>query len=187
MTDLFELIGHGDANAIASLIQAHSELVNARNAQGVSAVSWAMYNGKPAIAQQLIEHGAMLDLFEAATVGDVERVQILIERDPTTINDYSNDGFQPLGLAAFFGHEAIARVLIDHGAAINSPSRNAMHVMPLHSAAAGNHRAIAQLLLEHGADVNATQSDHFRPIDSAIQNDNSAMITLLERFGATRT
>jgi len=55
---------------------------------------------------------------------------------PIKINAFSPDGFQALGYAAFFNHEPAVRYLLEHGAEVNSPSRNPMGVSPIHSAAA---------------------------------------------------
>ena len=118
----------------------------------------------------LVQRGAELNVFEACTAGELSRVKAWIEQQPDLINSYAPDGFQPLGLAAFFGHADIVEFLLEKGAEINSPSRNAMRVMPLHSAVANRRTGIVQLLLEHGADVNAAQADDFTPLHEAAQN-----------------
>jgi ankyrin repeat protein len=129
-------------------------------------------------------HDVEMSIFEAAAVGDTDRVIALAEDNPAQINAYSHDGYTPLGLASFFGHEAIATYLLAHGAEFNAASRNKMQVMPLHSAVAGKHLNIAQALLEHGADVNADQQDGFRPLHGAAQNGQEEMVLLLLKYGA---
>src|SRR6185503_20618238 len=96
---------------------------------------------------------AALNIFEAAASGRRDRVAALVDAQPAIVNAYADDGFQPLGLAAFFGHTGVVEFLLGRGAAVNSPSNNAQNVMPLHSAAAGRHLAIVNLLLDRGADV----------------------------------
>jgi uncharacterized protein len=93
-----------------------------------------------------------------------------LRQQPELVSAYAPDGFQPLGLAAFFGHADVAELLVNRGAPVNSPSRNAMRVMPLHSAIANQRTKIVQLLLDHGADVNAAQADDFTPLHEAAQN-----------------
>ncbi len=159
----------GNLAGVAALLEADSTLVNARDDSGLSAVLTAAYYQEPDIAQLLVQRGAELNLYEACTVGELSRVKAWIERQPELVNAYAPDGFQPLGLAAFFGQIEIVEFLLSHGAEVNSPSRNAMRVMPLHSAIANQRVEIVKLLLDHGADVNATQADDFTPLHEAAQ------------------
>src|SRR5512135_3096541 len=143
---------------VAQRLEVEPALVNARDENGLSAVLTAAYYQEPDIARLLVQRGAELNVFEACAVGELPRVQALVKQQPDLINAYAPDGFQPLGLAAFFGHTDMVEFLLSQGAAVNSPSRNAMRVMPLHSAIANRRSAIVRLLLDHGADVNAAQA-----------------------------
>jgi ankyrin repeat protein len=53
-----------------------------------------------------------LDIFEACALGDAECVKALLESDGRLANAVAQDGFGPLGLACFFGHEPVARMLL---------------------------------------------------------------------------
>ena len=121
----------------------------------MSDVLAAIYRGDREEAARLAG-GKELDVFEAAALGRTERLEELLDADASLANAWADDGFQPLGLASFFGHVDAARLLVGRGAEVNSASRNAMKVMPLHSAAATRDAdlryAIAELLLEAGAD-----------------------------------
>ena len=184
-SQFFEAIQSGEAETVARLLEQDPGLVNARTEQGLSAVLLAMYYNEPAIAQSLVESGAVLDIFEAAATGRVDRLQILLEQQPEGVNGYAQDGFQPLGLAAFFGHNAAVDLLLAKGAEVNSPSRNAMRVTPLHSAAAAGRLEIARSLLEHGADTNAREAGDFTALHAAAQNGQVEMVELLLSYGAT--
>lgn len=177
--EFFQALQEGDLPVVEQLIDQDPKLVNAKNESGLSAVLIAIYYGKPDIADLLIRRGAHLDVFEAAAAGKLARVEVLLDEDPTVVNAYANDGFQPLGLASFFGHVQIVDFLLRRGAAVNSASKNAQQVMPLHSAVAGQNLDIAPRLLESGADVNARQAHGYTPLHGAAQNGQLEMVELL--------
>jgi uncharacterized protein len=150
----------------------------------------AIYRGDTARAEELLADQPELDVFEAAAVGKTERLCELLDQDPSLANAWAEDGFQPLGLASFFGHVEAARLLVERGAEVNSASRNEMNVMPLHSAAATpdpeSRYELAKLLLEQGADPNARQQDEFTPLMAADQHRDERLGDLLLEHGATR-
>jgi uncharacterized protein len=149
----------------------------------------AIYRGDQARADELLGADPELDVFEAAAVGRTERLGDLLDKDPSLANAWADDGFQPLGLASFFGHVDAARFLVERGAEVNSASRNDFKVMPLHSAVATGdpdvRYELAKLLLEHGADPNARQQDDFTPLMAADQHEDERLRALLVEHGAT--
>ena len=76
----------------------------------------AVYEGNQARADELLAAGPELDVFEAAAVGKTDRLRELLDEDPALANAWATDGFQPLGLACFFGHVEVARLLVERGA-----------------------------------------------------------------------
>jgi ankyrin repeat protein len=149
----------------------------------------AIYRGDQTRAGELLAADPELDVFEAAAVGRTERLRQLLDEDPSLANAWADDGFQPLGLASFFGHVDSARLLVERGAEVNSASRNDFKVMPLHSAAATGdpdvRYELAKLLLEHGADPNARQQDDFTAMMAAEQHEDERLRALLVEHGAT--
>lgn len=150
----------------------------------------AVYRGDQARTEELLASDPELDVFEAAAVGRTERLRDLLDQDPALANAWAEDGFQPLGLASFFGHAEAVRLLLERGAEVTSASRNDLKVMPLHSAAATPDSTaryeIAKLLLEHGADPNARQQDEFTPLMAAEHHGDERLRDLLVQHGATR-
>jgi len=155
----------------------------------MSDILQAVYRGDRDEAERLAAQQD-LDVFEASALGDTERVRELVASDPELANAWAEDGFQPLGLASFFGHEDTARALVERGAEVNSPSRNPMKVMALHSAAAAQdpdvRYSIAKLLLEAGADPNARQQDDYTPLMAADQHGDVRLRELLVAHGANQ-
>jgi ankyrin repeat protein len=149
----------------------------------------AIYQGDQTRADELLAGDPELDVFEAAAVGRTERLRELLDDDRSLANAWAEDGFQPLGLASFFGRVDAVRLLLERGAEVNSASRNDFKVMPLHSAAATGDPAVryelARLLLERGADPNARQQDDFTPLMAADQHGDERLRALLVEHGAT--
>ena len=89
--------------------------------------------------------GDELEIWDGAALGRLAIVQAAHEGwGEFIVNEYSRDGYTPLQLACFFGHEDVARYLVGNGAQIDAVSKNAMAIQPLHAAAAGSHTAIVQ-------------------------------------------
>jgi uncharacterized protein len=182
--DFFAAIKTGNRADVTLLLDIDPTLANATDENGMSAVLTAAYYQEPDIAKLLVQHGAELSVFEACAVGELTRVQEQVKQQPDLINAYAPDGFQLLGLAAFFGHTALVAWLLEVGALVNSPSLNPLRVMPLHSAVANRCTEIVKLLLDHDADVNATQADDFTPLHEAAQNGMFEVTQLLIERGA---
>jgi ankyrin repeat protein len=180
----FTAIKNGDLAEVEKMLRENPALTEGRTDDGVSPIMLAMYYGEPEIARYISSLGTPVNIFEAAATGNIDQVAELIHGDATQVNAYAADGFQPLGLAAFFGHLAVVELLLIQGAEVNSASKNDLCVMPLHSAAASQHLEIAQALLEQGADPNTRQAGDFTPIHSAAQNGQLEMIHLLLEYGA---
>ena len=190
-SQLFDLIAHGDDEAVLAAVRREPELAAARTPQGVSVVCVAMYRQRRGLALALAELRTDLDIFEASCVGDVERVKALLRQDASLIEAVSPDGFGPLGFSAFFGHLPLLQELVSRGANVNAASRNAMKVQPLHSAAACADPAtslqLSRVLLEAGADPNAAQQGGYRPLHEAALHGKVPLIALLLGHGADRS
>jgi ankyrin repeat protein len=132
-----------------------------------------------------------LTVFEAAALGEVRRLDLLLDEDPSQANAVGEDGFHPLGLACFFGHVEAARLLLGSGADVNAISSNEhVQTAAIHAATAAQsvdestRYALVALALEFGADPNLPQGGGFRAIDAARQNGDSRVEELLLEHGA---
>lgn len=178
----------GDATAVADLLATDPSLASLHDHDGLSAVMVARYWSfrRTGVVDLLLDARgeATLDVFEAAATGRLARVAELLDEDPSRARAWSVDGFTALHLAAFFGAEPVADLLLAYGADPDVPARNAQGVHPLHSAVAGASFAIARLLVDAGADVDAAQTGGFRPIHAAAQNGDDLTVDLLLHAGA---
>ncbi len=179
----------GDLDAVKAMLAAQPGLETSRR-DGASALLIARYHGRHDVVAFLRDRLTNLDIFEAAALGERARVEHLLDGDPGLANAVADDGFGPLGLAAFFDHDAVVALLLERGGRVDAASANAMRVMPLHSAAAAHSVPIARRLLERGAPVNARQGAGeagFTPLMEAAYNGQRDMVHLLLEHGADRT
>jgi ankyrin repeat protein len=109
----------------------------------------------PGTARLLVDRGAAYDLTIAAALGDQERVVAMLEEDPSRIRESRPNMRRPLSAAAQFGHDAIARLLLERGADPTWPDADdSPRGAALHAAASAGNRQLVELLLAHGADPN---------------------------------
>lgn len=128
-TDFFTAIKKGDFGEVKKRLEADPGLIHARE-KGLSPILVAVYHRQPEIAEFLVTKTVALNIFEAAATGRTTHIIRLLAHEPQLVNAYADDGFQPLGLACFFGHFETAEYLVKAGAPVNSPSRNALNVTP---------------------------------------------------------
>jgi ankyrin repeat protein len=184
--EFIEAVKKGDREAVEHMLASDPSLVSAKDEQGVSAILLSHYHGKDDVARVLMARRPELDIFEAATVGDADRVRALVASDRALANAWSPDGFFPLGLAAFFKRSAVAKVLLEHGADPRMASKPAGFTA-LHSAVADDTgsdvKDLVRMLLEAGADPNARSATAGTPVHTAAFTGNVPVLELLLAAG----
>lgn len=185
-SSFFAAIKRGDRHEVERQLIVDPSLLHVKE-NGLSPTLIAAYHNEPELASFLADKTVILTIFEAAATGKINQIIRLLARDPELVDAYALDGFQPLGLACFFGHYDVAEYLLKAGAAPNSSARNGLKAAPLHSAAAGKHIRIVNLLLQHGADPNLREQNGFTPLHAAAQNGDVETIRALLLGGADLT
>jgi len=179
----FEAIRQGNKQEVERRLRLSPSLIHARE-NGLSPILVAAYHHEQEIASFLADKTVALTIFEASATGKLNNIIRILARDPQLVNAYAEDGFQPLGLACFFGHFEAAEYLVKAGAPINSPSRNGLNAAPIQSAAAAGHAKIVKMLLENRADPNVREQGGYTPLHAAAQNGDEGMIRTLLYGGA---
>lgn len=185
IADLFEAIRGGDADRVADLLDADPTLLGAR-LQGISPILFALYVGHAELVPQFVDAGARVSFAEACAMGEEGRVAEMLDDDASLVNRRSEDGFPPIGLAIFFHHPGVARLLIERGADVSAAAENRQRVAPVHAAATVADHDSMRLLLTRGADPNARQESGYVALHSAAMRGDVEMAKLLLAHGADR-
>jgi len=184
--EVIAAIQAGDLESLRVLLAETPVRALARDEAGVSAIMHTLYRRRADMVDLLLAAAPELDIFEAASLGRVERAAELLQQDANLANAWSPDGFTALHFACFFAQEEMSAFLLQHDAAPNAVARNPMKVTPLHSAAAARNLPIVTILLTHGASPNVHQQQGWTPLHSAAQHGDRAMTELLLKHGADR-
>jgi ankyrin repeat protein len=150
----------GDTAAVRILIAQHAD-VNAPQADGATALHWAVYRGDKAMADLLIAAGA-------------------------NVKAANREGATPLYLAGVNGDAVMAAALINAGA---DPNQRLLHgTTALMEASRSGSVETIQALLDHGADVNAKETLRgTTALMWAADEGHAAAVQLLVRRGADFT
>jgi ankyrin repeat protein len=161
-TLLSEAARRGAAERVALLLRCGAP-INAVNAYGSGALSYACANGHDSVASMLLDKGA--------NVNGRDNMR------PSVLPVHPKGGHSPLHGAVVEGHEATARLLLDRGAFVDV--RNGEDDTPLLSLCRWEEenewfsfcapelvrlQSVLQLLIDRGADVNARGSSGDTPL-----------------------
>ncbi|MBS1789337.1 MAG: ankyrin repeat domain-containing protein [Acidobacteria bacterium] len=191
-TDLFSAVLTGDSVGITSLLGQGAD-VNATKA-GVPLLVVAVRKGNLDIVKLLLSKGAKA---ETSAQFETELTQTEKTLDGKTQDRkvrYSAE-LTPLFIAAYMGQEEIARILLDNGAGVNTPSKvggpssysepKSKSITPLIAAAYGGHEKVAEILISKKANLNASCCDERVTAYSAAKSKgHQAFVGLLEKSGA---
>jgi ankyrin repeat protein len=179
------LIRGGQTAEVAAAVEEDRSLLTCRDAQGVSAFLWSIYNQQPLIRDYLLTHLQALDIFEGSALGDCTRLEPLLRQDPMLVHATSADGWAPLHLAAGFGGLQATALLLAHGAHVHRFSHNPMRNQPLHACIAlSRDPGTVGILIAQGADVNMAQAGGYTPLHQAAAAGLVEVITILLEAGA---
>jgi uncharacterized protein len=160
-SDVADAVMKGDKAAVRALLQQRAD-VNAPQADGATALHWAVYRGDVDTANVLISAGAnvkaanrdgVTPLSLASTDGDAAMIAALVNAgaDP---NEPLTFGKTDLMLASRTGNLDAIKALLDAGSNLNA-KETLRGTTALMWAADEAHPAAVKLLIERGADIKA--------------------------------
>jgi len=121
-----------------------------------------------------------MNIFEASTEGNLERVRELIQSGADV--NARNYGNTSLHYASENGHTDIVRLLITAGANVNA--KNNYDETPLFDASNRGQTDIVRLLIDARADVNTESTSGTTPLHTASNNGHTDIVRLLIDAGA---
>jgi ankyrin repeat protein len=183
-TQLFDAVKAGRLEEVESLLETSPGLLAARVPGGPSAILLAVYYRHPEVAEAFVRRGTALDIFDASALGRTDRMRELLREDPKLVDAWSEDGFFPLGLAAFFGHPETVRLLLARGADVAQVARNAMRIQAIHAAVAGRSRETVELVVEAGAPINAQQDKGWTALHEVVNKKDLDLTRYFLAHGA---
>ena len=193
---VFDAIHNHDAARLGKLLDADPTLASARDDSGISPTLAALFQinadnetfAKPddnPLLRVVIAHHPVLDVFDAAAVGNMARLRELVGANRSLAGSFQPGlGLTPLHLAAFGGRVPAIELLLGSGVAVDVVSKNIFHNTPLILAVLTSQHDAAALLLSRGANANAVEKEGERPLHLAADADDAAMIKLLVEHGA---
>jgi ankyrin repeat protein len=160
-SDVADAVMRGDRGAVEKLIAQHAD-VNAPQADGATALHWAVYQSDQPMVDLLLHNGAnpkaanregSTPLWLASVVGKAGIATALLNAGADA-NEKLPLGRTPLMEAARTGDVDTIKALLDHGAQINA-KETLRGTTALMWAADEGHAPAIKLLIQRGADIKA--------------------------------
>jgi ankyrin repeat protein len=188
-TRLVDAAAHQDRQAAEALIKQGID-VNARTADGTTALQWAAHWDDVELVDRLLNAGATVNAADDHGVTALALAcQNVSARMADTLlkagadpNIARTSGMTPLFDAIEVGSPQLVELLLAHGANVNAATTKT-HITPLMWALGDGHADLAKTLLAHNADVQAVTSDGFSALTFAARTSDIGSAKLLLAAG----
>lgn len=168
----------GKGDVLKTLLR-HKPILNVfeASAAGQLAAVKAWIKAKPRLLHS-VSHDGFTPLHLAAFFGHASVTHFLLKQKPD-VNAVANNGLkvQPLHSAAAGNHIGVCKMLIEHGAQVNTRQEGGF--TPLHSAGQNGSVELIKLLLAAGADKSAQTDDKKTARDFALAGNHAEAAALL--------
>ena len=116
-------------------------------------------------------------MFSAIEDNDIDKVAEILGSEPQLVHQRDGQGWTPLMVAAYFGHDGLVILLLGHGARLEDV-HSRVGGTALIAAVQGNRVSTSELLLQSGADPNHVKSNGFTPLLIAVQMKSLPLASL---------
>jgi ankyrin repeat protein len=164
--------------------------ISAKDEEGRTALHVAARGGHEAVVRLLLEKKADISakdddgwpaLFFAIAHGNMAVVRLLVGEEEAEINLFWGE-LTALQVAAMFGHQEAARLLVEKGARIGTKDRFGWTA--LHRGSSAGQLATVQLLLEKGADITTVTEKGSTALHLAAEKGKHDVVRFLLEKGA---
>lgn len=156
--ELFAAMRLGRESIVRQLVLRDAHVAQSRDETGVSAILHCLYEWNLGMLEILLASGPRLDVFEAAALGKLGRLEELLVCTPGLARAWSPDGVTALHLASFYGQEEAVERLLEAGADPSVRARDEAGRTPLEEAVHTGQWNIVRLLSAHGAEADASNN-----------------------------
>ncbi len=207
-SDIFQLIRSGDTPGVALAVKNNPGLLKARDKQGRTALTQAIFLHRDEIAKFLVAKGSPLTAFDAAALGETSILRNMVGGNRSLLKMKDGAGYTLMMVAAFRHHPETVEMLVAMGAPLDIYGAAALgltdkirefisqdsrliagagpaEMTALQVAVSNGSYDAAKLLLDSGADPNAANDFGTALFDAAGRGD-ADMIKLLLARGARK-
>jgi uncharacterized protein len=124
------------------------------------------------------------DIFDAVRKGNLDRLKVLYQLNPDTINSKNGNEFTPLILAVYNYQHETASYLLEHGASVNANSPEGTALL---AAVYKNNYEMVELLIKHKVNPDLTNEEGLTALMYAAMNNNLKIADLLLKNSANKT
>lgn len=175
----FVMAAHHDLDKVRTLLAQTPALIDENADWFETPIEAATHVGRTDIINFLMENGAELDICAAAFLGRIDEVQTMLTDDPGLYEAVGAHNIPVLYYPVIGGHNHIAQVLYDAGAAVNTDDGV---TSPLHGAALFGQTDMARWLLAHDANPYSTDYDGKTALDRAEERGETEIAALIRPF-----
>jgi len=179
-TALHAAVRNGHVSVIEPLLRQPESAINCLNSAGRRPLHEAVYLNNNNVLQVMLAAGVDTSVRCNASVPISKFFPHLTQA--SLQQTYCPCGFTPLHIAAMYGYQSIAELLVTQDADVNAPDCNGS--TPLHIASCHGMITLVTLLVENGAKINQRSFNFSTPLHSAATClSKSSFCTLLDLGG----
>lgn len=171
------IAAHRDLEQVQTLLADHPELIDEavewRPGQTETSLQAASHVGRDDIARYLLAQGATPIMVAYAMLGDAEKFHAMLADNPDNIHEIGAHNFSLMFHACLGGNLRIIET-------IHAQVEDVNLGQAIHASLMGKQTDAVRWLLEQGAPLDSTDFRGRTPLQTAVEDDDTALITLFK-------